>query len=107
MNNLRNVDVIEKALYKESGKKIEFYQDGVMSKIITNNAKDVSAYIDVETITFYDLISQIGIEPNLLKMDIEGGEKFALLSAKNMMKTLNYLEAEIHRRISHNLSFFV
>lgn len=35
-------------------------------------------------------------KPNILKMDIEGAEKFALLSAENMIKTLNYLEAEIH-----------
>ena len=31
-----------------------------------------------------------------MKMDIEGAEKFALLSAESTMKTINYLEAEIH-----------
>lgn len=98
LNNLKNVDIINKALYKESGKKIKFYQNGVMSKIMTGDIRNDAAYIDVETITFDDIISQKGMKPNILKMDIEGGEKFALLSADNMIKTLNYLEAEIHSK---------
>ena len=96
LNKLKNVVIINKALYKESDKKIKFYQNGVISRIITDDINTDSAYIDVETITFDDLISQLKIKPNVLKMDIEGGEKFALLSAENMIKTLNYLEAEIH-----------
>ena len=31
-------------------------------------------------------------------MDIEGAEKFALLSAEKMVKNINYLEAEIHSK---------
>ena len=63
-----------------------------MSKIITDDFTHDSNYIDVETITFDDLIFQTGIKPNILKMDIEGGEKFALLNAEKMMKTLDYIE---------------
>lgn len=98
LNNLKNVEIINKALYKESGNMIKFYQNGVMSKIITSDVSNDSIYIDVETITFDNLISQKGIKPNILKMDIEGGEKFALLGAENMIKTLNYLETEIHSK---------
>lgn len=98
LNNLKNIKIINKALYKESGSNKKFYQNGVMSKIITCETQNETAYIDVETITFDDLISQTGIRPNILKMDIEGGEKFALLYAKNMINTLNYLEAEIHSK---------
>ena len=101
MNNLKNVEIIDKALYNESGKKIEFYQNGVMSKIVNDDTKD-SGTIFVETITFDDILTEYKISPNVLKMDIEGGEKFALLSARNMMKTLNYFEAEIHSKEDWN-----
>lgn len=98
LNRLKNVEIVNKALYEESGKKIKFTQNGVMSKIITDSIKTDSKTIDVETITFDDLISQKELKPNILKMDIEGAEKFALLSAENMMKTLNYFEDEIHSK---------
>lgn len=98
LNILKNVEIISKALFNESGKNVELYQNGVMSTISTDETKTDSANKDVETITFDDLISQRKIKPNVLKMDIEGGEKYALLSAENMMKTLNFLEAEIHSK---------
>lgn len=56
LNNLRNVIVINIALHNESGKNIKLYQNGVMSKIITNDVRNDSSYIGVETITFDDLI---------------------------------------------------
>ena len=98
LNGLKNVDVIHNAIYKESGKTIKLDQNGVMSKVVTSDFRNGSSYIDVETITFNDLIFQREFKPNVLKMDIEGSEKFALLSAENMMKTLDYLEAEIHSK---------
>ena len=98
LNNIKNVIIVNKALYRESGNQVKFYQNGVMSKIISYESETDSAYVDVETMTFDDLISQLKIKPNVLKMDIEGGEKFALLSAENMIKNLNYLEAEIHSK---------
>ena len=98
LNNLVNVEIINKALYQEVGKKIKFYQDGVMSQIITGEIKTDTNNIEVETITFDEIIAQRGIKPNVLKMDIEGAEKFALLGAGNMMKTINYFESEIHSR---------
>ena len=87
LNKLTNVEVLTKALYKESGKRIKFNQNGTMSKIISGEMKTDSANIDVETITFDDIISKRKIKPNILKMDIEGAEKFALLSAENTIKT--------------------
>ena len=98
LNNLKNVSIINKVLYSESGKNIKLYQNGTMSKIITNDFRNSSSYMDVDTITFDDLIFLMGFKPNILKMDIEGGEKFALLCSENTMKTLDYLEAEIHSK---------
>ncbi|MGP6294025.1 FkbM family methyltransferase [Caldiplasma sukawensis] len=113
LNNLKNIEIINKALYKKSGKKILFIKNGVMSKIATNEEKADADKIEVETTTFNDIITEIGIEPTILKMDIEGGEKYALLSAEKMMETINYLEGEIHskedfdvlRRFSNLFSF--
>ncbi|MGP6207391.1 FkbM family methyltransferase [Cuniculiplasma sp. SKW3] len=98
LNNLNNVEIIDKALYKETGKKIRFVQNGVMSKIATNEEKTDADIIDVETTTFNHIITERGIHPTILKMDIEGGEKYALLSAEKMMETINYLEGEIHSK---------
>ena len=71
LNKLKNVEIINKALYKESGKKIKFNQNGIMSKIITGEIKTDTPNIEVETITFNDLIFQREFKPNVLKMDIE------------------------------------
>ncbi|MDG7037177.1 MAG: FkbM family methyltransferase [Nitrososphaerota archaeon] len=96
LNNLKNVEIIDKALYRESGKKIKFNLNDV--KIITDKKEEGTKNIEVETTTFDDIITQRAIQPHVLKMDIEGAEKFALLSAENTMKTLNYFEGEIHSR---------
>jgi FkbM family methyltransferase len=97
-NNLHNVEIVNRALYKKSGEKVKFFQSGVMSKVITSEVKNYSAYIDVETITLDDLISQTRLRPSVLKMDIEGSEKFALLGAQATFGSLNYFEAEIHSK---------
>lgn len=95
LNELKNVEIIEKALYKEPGRKIKFVQNGIMSRIVTDKNANPD-YIEVETVTLDDIVNQRAIRKSILKMDIEGAEKFALLSAESTMKTVNYLEAEIH-----------
>ncbi len=95
LNVLKNVEIIERALYKESGRKIKFVQNGVMSRIVTDKNANPD-YIEVETVTLDDIVNQRAIWRSILKMDIEGAEKFALLSAESTIKTVNYLEAEIH-----------
>ncbi|MGC9123280.1 MAG: FkbM family methyltransferase [Thermoplasmata archaeon] len=99
LNNLKNIEIIDKALYSVSGEKIKLIQNGVMSRISFNDAKSyIAKRIEVETITFDDIIINRGLQPTVLKMDIEGAEKYALLGASTMMKTINYLECEIHSR---------
>ena len=95
LNELKNVEIIERALYKESGSKIKFVQNGAMSRIVTDKT-DVNAINIPETVTLDDIVNQRAIRRSILKMDIEGAEKFALLSAESTMKTINYLEAEVH-----------
>lgn len=95
MNNLKNVKIINKALYSSSNEKIPFYSNGGLSKIVDDDAKD-SGTILVETITLDDILTEYKISPNVLKMDIEGGEKFALLGAENTMERISRFWAEIH-----------
>ena len=95
LNELKNVEIIERGLYKESGRKIKFVQNGAMSRTVTDKNANPD-YIEVETVTLDDIVNQRAIRRSILKMDIEGAEKFALLSAESTMKTINYLEAEVH-----------
>ncbi len=96
LNNLKNVEIVNKALYALPGKRLKLVQAGVMSKIISDEAEKNLTTIEVETTTFDDIIVERGLKPTILKMDIEGAEKYALLKAEIMMKTLNYIECEIH-----------
>jgi FkbM family methyltransferase len=96
LNDLNNVEIIDKVLYSESKLKIKFIQDGVGSKIVTD--KTDANYIEVETTTLDDIMDQREIGRSALKMDIEGGEKFALLAAEAAMKNVNFFEGEIHSR---------
>jgi FkbM family methyltransferase len=103
LNNLDNIIIVDKALYKESGKKLRFYSNGIFSKIVESEKYEIRNYIEVETITLDDIISDFNLRPNSLKMDIEGGEKFALLSAHRTFKNINYFEGEIHSLEDYNV----
>ena len=96
LNNISNIIIVDKALYSKSGERLNFYQDGVMSRILLSDNSEPGNHIEVETITLDDIISNINLHPKVLKMDIEGAEKFALLSAQNTFQTINYFEGEIH-----------
>jgi FkbM family methyltransferase len=103
LNNLDNITIVDKALYKESGKKLRFYSNGIFSKIVESEKYEIRNYIEVETITLDDIISDFNLRPNSLKMDIEGGEKFALLSARATFKNINNFEGEIHSLEDYNV----
>jgi FkbM family methyltransferase len=98
LNDSRNIEVIDKALYRESGKKIKFVQNGVGSKIATESSEESTCQIEVETISLDDIISQRDIRKVAMKMDIEGAEKFALLGAENTMRIVHHFEGEIHSK---------
>lgn len=96
INKFNNVVIINKALFNKSGKKIKLIQNGVMSKLVFREEMTNQSVTEVETITLDDLLIQNHYNPTILKMDIEGGEKFALLSSDKTMKEINFIEAEIH-----------
>lgn len=103
LNNINNMIIINKALFSKSGERINFFQNGVMSKISLSDNNEPGNYIEVETITLDDIISCLNMQPKVLKMDIEGAEKFALLSSQKTFQTINYFEGEIHSLEDYNV----
>jgi len=103
LNNLDNIIVVDKALFSKSGERIKFYRDGATSRISLSDNNEPGNYIEVETITFDDIISNINLHPKVLKMDIEGAEKFALLPSQSTFQTINYFEGEIHSPEDYNV----
>ena len=90
-------------MYSKSGERIGFYQDGVMSRISKVNNNVPNNYIEVETITLDEIIFNLNVQPKILKMDIEGAEKFALLGSQTTFKTIDYFEGEIHSLEDYNV----
>ena len=99
INNLKNTILVEKALFQKSDETMDLISNGTMSKIISGHNSDSTMEFNrysVKSITLDDLMTDLDITPTVLKMDIEGAEKFALKEASRTLKTLRYLEAEIH-----------
>ncbi|MHB8396206.1 MAG: FkbM family methyltransferase [Thermoplasmataceae archaeon] len=92
MNEIRNVTVIKKGLYHHSNEILHFKSDGVMSAFSSNGEKMV------ETTTLDDVIEESNLELKslILKMDIEGAEKYAFKNMEKTAKVLKIFEAEIH-----------
>ena len=98
INILKNVEVVEKALFSESNHVLDLISNGTMSHVVTEDTEHENPFkiFRVNTITFDDLLLDLSISPAFLKMNIEGSEKYALRSADHTMKLLKYLECEIH-----------
>ncbi len=95
INSLKNVEVVGRALFSESNQVINMMSNGTMSHVVAQekDPKNLLKMFKVNTITFDDLLLDLGISPAFLKMDIEGSEKYALRSADHTMKLLNLLSA--------------
>ena len=96
-NGIRNITLIEKALYSSSGQRLRFLGNGVMSKFSTEGE------VVVETQTLDDIVRELNLYPTAIKMDIEGAEKFALLGMDRSLKTVRMIQAEIHDRESNEI----
>ncbi|MBS1557207.1 MAG: FkbM family methyltransferase [Bacteroidetes bacterium] len=85
INGLTNVDVIEKAMFNESGKTVNFfnpeekYGKGSLNSVFTNQSEPVL------TITLDELKSRIDGEVGMIKIDIEGYEYFAFDGGQRLL----------------------
>jgi FkbM family methyltransferase len=89
LNQDAHIQLIPKALGETSGKK-EFlvHSSGGMGKISGATGRDTQYKdaIEVECITLDDFIFvQVNPKPNVLKIDVEGGEGFALRGADKLI----------------------
>lgn len=89
INNISNVNFVEKALYDKTGEVNFFSRSSSMSTFSKKNPKgQKETVIDVKTITFEDLLVECKTQAKdiaLIKMDIEGGEIKTIPSMKDFL----------------------
>ena len=115
INNLADVILINKAVWKTTGKK-GFFIDGTergwnstagfYNGMWTGRQK--TREIAVDTVTLNDLVGDRGID--LMKVDIEGAETAVLTSSEKALKQVQNIIVEFHslnKRQSHRLLKFL
>ena len=97
LNNLKNVILVNKAIYNESDQDINISGEGVFAKLDKNTINNV-----IKTITLDSIVEKYMVEPKIMKMDIEGSELYAVESAEKALESLKHIEMEIHNKIADN-----
>lgn len=86
-----NAEIIQKALWSDSGKKLSFAQNGADAGSLFGGEK----VIEVETISLKELIAPYDYI-DLLKIDIEGAEIEALKNIGDELKKVEHVFIEFH-----------
>ena len=82
-----NISIHQYALWDETGKNLNFQEDGGRSHVGSSSLPDESDAVYANTITIDDFIEQQSIQMiNFIKMDIEGSEVRALKGAEKTIK---------------------
>ena len=97
LNNLKNVVLINRAIYNKSDQDMNISGEGVFAKLDDNTTNNM-----IKTITLNGIVEELKVEPKIMKMDIEGSELYAMESAEQALKSLKYIEMEIHNKIADN-----
>lgn len=92
LNEIRNVEIIPRALYVCDDKTVKFGGMGVAGKIMDNGSQSV------DTISLQSIIKNIKESSVHMKMDIEGGEERVFASPKiaESLRNLHCLMYEVH-----------
>lgn len=98
LNNLKNIVLINKAVYSEKKSLTLAVKNGwsMLSSLMTEIRSDFNNLITVETETLDNLISHINGKVGLMKVDIEGAELHCLYGSKNTLQRCNKIIIEIH-----------
>ena len=97
LNKLQNVIPINKAIHNISDVDVNISGEGVFAKLNNDGNNNI-----VKTVTLNDLVETYKVEPNIMKMDIEGSELYAVQTAEKALKSINYIEMEIHNDIAED-----
>lgn len=100
-NNLKgdrhspNVHIINKALGAENGI-LKFRSQGAGH---VTNAIDATGNLDVEVLTMDNLCSQLGLWPDVIKMDVEGYEYEVLKGSRKALLEARVIGIEVHSAV--------
>ncbi|KJE48771.1 MULTISPECIES: FkbM family methyltransferase [unclassified Acidiplasma] len=95
LNKLKNVVSVNRAIYNKSDEDINVSGEGVFAKLDKNGNDNI-----VKTITLNDIVETYKVFPKIMKIDIEGSEIYAMQSAEKALKSMKYIEMEIHNNIA-------
>lgn len=89
LNNLKNVTLINNAIGSKPGKvKMSIVKDSLATHHITKGSKDG---LEVDVITIDNFVKKNKLKVDVVKMDIEGYEGFAIDGAANLLKRKNLI----------------
>jgi hypothetical protein len=96
--------VVEKALWSSPGVALRISDEGAGSSIGSGGSEVVATTLD-------EISREMGVRPEVLKMDIEGSEGAALSAAGGALENLRIAEIEVHdqpnmRMVAEALSGF-
>ncbi len=99
-NNIQNVSVVEKLVGNKTDVRATFFEDEDVSGMNSMaQIRNVRHEQKVEMVTIDDFSIEMGVIPDLIKMDIEGAELMALEGAKKiLMPHLPTIFLSIHPR---------
>ncbi len=83
-NRNSNIEIVNNPVWDTSGKKVYFKDNGPGSKVTFSDFQDKEGII--ETLSIDDFCVAKKIQPDFIKMDIEGAELPALKGAENIIK---------------------
>ena len=87
INRSRNVQVVAKAAWNETGKSLPFYCDP-SHRSAASSLKHWEGFIgqiDVQTVTLDQYADESNVLPDVVKIDVEGAEFGVLTGAKNLL----------------------
>ena len=85
VNGCNNIQLYHRAIYHTSGKTVVIYHGSHLNDSILSSNDAGVGKSEVETLSLDDFVAWTGIEPKLIKMDIEGAEFDALRGAEKLI----------------------
>lgn len=99
VNHLRNVKMFQRAVAASSGESVAMEGEGIRARVASGQEGDYQ----VKTLAIDDLTRQVGVRPNILKMDIEGAESSAFDAMRETLPGIKALTIEVHDALAERI----